>query len=67
MNAKLGLMLTSTTELLFLLHHDDLYVQVQDFLELLKQPFTEQPGMEKWTKTSGGQIRRGIEMLSCSS
>jgi uncharacterized protein YdiU (UPF0061 family) len=40
---------------------------VQDYLEILKKPYEEQPGKEHWRKASPGVIRRGIEMLSCSS
>jgi hypothetical protein len=44
-----------------------LWEQVQDFLEVLKKPYEEQPGKDHWREASRGGIRRGIEMLSCSS
>jgi len=43
------------------------HLQVQDYLEILKTPYEEQPGKEHWRESSPGVIRRGIEMLSCSS
>lgn len=46
---------------------EHLLLQVQDYLEVLEKPYDEQPGQEKWRKSSPGGIRRGIEMLSCSS
>ena len=46
--------------------NDDLFLQVQEYLEILKKPYEEQPGKDHWRKPGPG-VRRGIEMLSCSS
>jgi len=45
------------------------YQLVKDFLDLLRQPYTEQPAMEKWfvKRPEWARHKVGCSMLSCSS
>ena len=42
-------------------------VQVNRLFEVLKKPYTEQPGCDDLREVAPPEIRLGIECLSCSS
>jgi len=44
-----------------------LLLQVKDLMRVLKRPFDEQPGAEKYRVAAPKEIRMGVELLSCSS
>ena len=44
-----------------------LLLQVRDLMRVLKRPFDEQPGAEKYRVAAPKEIRMGVELLSCSS
>ncbi len=45
------------------------YQLINDFLDLLRQPYAEQPSMEKWfaKRPEWARNKVGCSMLSCSS
>lgn len=45
----------------------DWVLQVKDLMRVLKTPFEEQPGAEKYRVAAPKEIRMGVELLSCSS
>ena len=42
-------------------------LQVRDLMRVLKRPFEEQPGAEKYRVAAPKEVRMGVELLSCSS
>lgn len=42
-------------------------LQVNELMRVLKKPFEEQAGAEKYRVAAPKEIRMGVELLSCSS
>ncbi len=43
------------------------FLQVKELMQVLKRPFEEQPGAERFRVAAPKEVRMGVELLSCSS